>query len=115
MNKIVTTKKEVKNVLINANPLIKYEILKNLNWKMKVNESGNKYLITIEEWLNHKNNLEYKTYLESQDGLIIKEIIISMIEDININTSLLNEKYHKIITNPNYNKTSHKKRNLKKI
>ena len=114
MNQIVTTKTEIKNVLINANPLIKYEILKNLNWKMKIDDNGNKYLITIEEWLK-RGNSEFNIYLDSKNGLIIREIISSMIQDINTNTSLLNEKYKKIITSPNYNKKKSKKRNLKKI
>ena len=119
LNNIITTKKEIKLTLINANPLIKYEILKNLNWKMNVNEHGKKNLISVDEWLQIINKSEYNNYLNSSDGLLIKEILNSMIEDININSSLLDEKYKEvIIRNPNYNKnkkrlTSRQVENLK--
>ena len=106
INNIVTTKKEIKDILINANPLIKYEILKNLNWKLKVNEYGKKNLISVEEWLKNINNKEFNIYLNSSDG-IIKEILNGMIEDINTNSSFLDEKYKDTkenIINPNYNK-----------
>jgi hypothetical protein len=106
INNIVTTKKEIKDILINANPLIKYEILKNLNWKLTVNEYGKKNLISVEEWLKNINNKEFNIYLNSSDG-IIKEILNGMIEDINTNSSFLDEKYKDTkenIINPNYNK-----------
>jgi hypothetical protein len=106
INNIVTTKKDIKDILINANPLIKYEILKNLNWKLKVNEYGKKNLISVEEWLKNINNKEFNIYLNSSDG-IIKEILNGMIEDINTNSSFLDEKYKDTkenIINPNYNK-----------
>lgn len=108
INMIAIEKTEIKNILINSNPAIKYEILKNLNWKMKINENGRKYLITIDEWLNTINNEEYNKYLNSPDNYLIKEIITKMIDDINNNSSLLEEKYNQAISNtivnPNYNK-----------
>jgi len=107
LNKVVTDKIEIKNILINSNPAIKYEILKNLNWKIKINENGRRYLITVDEWLNITNNEEYNKYLNSPDNYLIKEIITKMIDDIN-NSSLLEEKYNQAISNkivnPNYNK-----------
>ena len=111
---------------------------------MKKTEYGKKYLITVEEWLKKMNNLEFTKhleftkYLDSENGLIVKDIIKEMIEDINTNTSILEEKYTKIkdrllvtqgkhdaitdrlldgkrntITDPNYNYRKNKSR-LKK-
>jgi hypothetical protein len=98
---------------------------------MKKTEYGKKYLITVEEWLKKMNNLEFTKhleftkYLDSENGLIVKDIIKEMIEDINTNTSILEEKYTKIITDrlldgkrdaitdPNYNNRKNKSR-LKK-
>jgi hypothetical protein len=114
IGEIVKKNIEIKNTLKNTNPLIKYEILKNLKWKMKKTEYGKKYLITVEDWLKKMNNLEFTKYLDSENGLIVKDIIKEMIEDINTNTSILEEKYTKIITNANYNNRKNKSR-LKKI
>ena len=119
IGEIVKKNIEIKNTLKNTNPLIKYEILKNLNWKMKQNEYGKKYLITIEDWLKKMNNSEFTKYLDSENGLIVKDIIKDMVEDINTDTSLLESKYtkiitdHKAITDPNYNNRKNKSR-LKK-
>jgi len=119
IGEIVKKNIEIKNTLKNTNPLIKYEILKNLNWKMKQNEYGKKYLITIEDWLKKMNNSEFTKYLDSENGLIVKDIIKEMVEDINTDTSLLESKYTKIITDrkaitdPNYNNRKNKSR-LKK-
>ena len=69
---------------------------------MKKTEYGKKYLITVEDWLKKMNNLEFTKHLEftkylnSETGLIVKDIIKEMIEDINTNTSILEEKYTKI-------------------
>jgi hypothetical protein len=119
INQIAKTKTDIINVLTNANPAIKYEILKNLNWKIKIDDlskpGSKKYLISVEEWLKKVANQEFNNYLNSVDGLLIKNILNAMIDDINTNSSLLDEKYEssikQIITNPNYNK---KKRILKK-
>ena len=113
IGEIAKTNIEIKKTLKNANPLIKYEIIKNLNWKMKVN-NNNKYLISLEDWLKIIKKPEYKKYLDSENGLIVKEIIIEMVNDINTNTSLLEKKYEKTITNPNYYYKKEKKLRLNK-
>lgn len=119
IGEIVNKNIEIKNTLKNTNLLIKYEILKNLNWKMKKTKYGKKYLITIEDWLKKMNNSEFTKYLDSENGLIVKDIIKEMVEDINTDTSLLESKYTKIITDrkaitdPNYNNRKNKSR-LKK-
>lgn len=113
IGEIAKTNIEIKNILKNTNPLIKYEIIKNLNWKMKVN-NNNKYLISLEDWLKIINKPEFKKYLDSENGLIVKEIIIEMVNDINTNTSLLEKKYEKTITNPNYYYKKEKKLRLNK-
>ena len=113
IGEIAKTNIEIKKTLKNANPLIKYEIIKNLNWKMKVN-NNNKYLISLEDWLKIIKKPEFKKYLDSENGLIVKEIIIEMVNDINTNTSLLEKKYEKTITNPNYYYKKEKKLRLNK-
>ena len=80
---------------------------------MKVN-NNNKYLISLEDWLKIIKKPEYKKYLDSENGLIVKEIIIEMVNDINTNTSLLEKKYEKTITNPNYYYKKEKKLRLNK-
>ena len=46
----VITKSSIINNLNNAKVNIKYEILKNLNWKMK-NSNEKKVLVSVDEWI----------------------------------------------------------------
>ena len=75
------------NLLLSSNVGIQYEILKNLDWKIKKNSKNNLELIGVEEWLNIKNDLEYKKYLKEKPK--IKELLNRMIEKINLEKDLI--------------------------
>ena len=78
------------NILLSANLGIQYEILKNLNWKIKRNLNNNLELVDVDEWLEKVNNsLEYKKYL-NEDKPKIKELLNNMVKKINSEPKILN-------------------------
>jgi len=97
----------VVQTLINAQPHIKYEILKNLDWKMKIS-NGKKEMATPDQWLERLEQdirpsikllaSEYKTYLNTTPH--VKNILERMVMDLNNNTSLLDLKYKEAIQTP---------------
>jgi hypothetical protein len=97
----------VAQTLIKAQPHIKYEILKNLDWKMKIS-NGKKEMATPDQWLERLEQdirpsikllaSEYKTYLNTTPH--VKNILERMVMDLNNNTSLLDLKYKEAVQTP---------------
>jgi hypothetical protein len=78
------------DILLSANLGIQYEILKNLNWKIKRNLNNNLELVNADEWLEKVNNsLEYKKYL-NEDKPKIKELLNNIVKKINSEPKILN-------------------------
>ena len=101
---------DIYNLLLTANPGIQYEILKNLDWKIKKNDDRLE-LVNVEEWLNIMNNLEYKQYLKDKSK--IKDLLDKMIERINLERDLLQpSEQHEFINNKNIKKRIIKKKNM---
>jgi hypothetical protein len=83
---------------------IKYEILKNLDWKMKIS-NGKKEMVSVDQWLERlaeddravikAQAGDFKTYLNGNP--VVKDILESMINDINNNSRLLEEKYKEAV------------------
>ena len=98
---------DVKQALINAQPHIQYEILKNLDWKMKVS-NGNKEMVKTEQWLERLEQDarpemktlagKYREYFKDNSG--VKDILDKMVENLNYNTRLLDEKYKEAVATP---------------
>jgi len=88
-----------------ANVGIKYEILKNLDWKMKIS-NGKKEMVSVDQWLERleKDDRdfiktqagEFRKYLNNNSK--VKDILQSMIDDINNNSRLLDDKYKEAVT-----------------
>ena len=78
----------IKYKLLEANPSIQYEILKTLNWKIKLDINKKKYLISVNDWLEINQNNLYKNYLNTNFEL--KNLLDDIINKINKNTSFLN-------------------------
>jgi len=97
----------VSQALLNAEPHIKYEILKNLDWKMKVS-NGKKEMATPDQWLERLEQdtrpaikslaAQYKKYFD--DNVHVKTILEKMVMDLNNNTRLLDEKYKEAVQAP---------------
>ena len=77
--------------LINANPTIQYEILKNLDWKIKV-KNNKKIFINVDEWLkiisSDKQKQLYTEYLNN--NILVKNIINNIVNNLN-KTNILNK------------------------
>ena len=102
----------LKKTLIKANPTIQYEILKNLDWKIKINNKK-KIFVKVEEWLKqlpNKQQLLYSEYLNK--NIHVKNLINDIVNNLN-NTNILN----KIIINKEPEKKEHKipKKRINKI
>ncbi len=101
-------KQNIEDALVNAKPHIQYEILKNLDWKMKVS-NGNKEMVTVEQWLERLGQdartemkelvAGYKKYLEGK-GSHVKVILNRMVANLNNNSRLLDEKYKEAVATP---------------
>jgi len=91
--------------LKNADVGIKYEILKNLDWKMKIS-NGKKEMVDVNQWIERLENdqregvknlaKQYRDYLNG-DGKAVKDILEHMVNDINNNSRLLDEKYQEAV------------------
>jgi len=107
MGEAASKDKIVQN-LLNAKPHIKYEILKNLDWKMKVS-NGKKEMATPDQWLERLEQdarpaikslaAQYKEYLNTT-APHVKTILEKMVMDLNNNTRLLDEKYKEAVQAP---------------
>ena len=95
------------NALNNAEVNVQYEILKNLDWKMKIS-NGKKTMVTVDEWVNRlksdsrsaivKYGESYEKFFNKQDsGSQIKTLLENMVNRINNNSRLLQEKYQEAV------------------
>jgi hypothetical protein len=77
----IKSKTNVLQLLKQANPAIKYEILKSLEWKT----DSKKILISLDQWIKLQSHSkpEIITYLETDEGKVIKEILKLYINDVN--------------------------------
>jgi len=98
------TLENLEKQLLNLEPHIQYNILKNMNWILKVTNSNKKYLLSVDEWIDQlkteKQKDLYIRYFKS--NLHIKKIINKIINKLNLNNKLLNativiNKHDKII------------------
>ena len=99
------TSNKLVNSLQSAEINVKYEILKNLDWKMKIS-NGNKAMVSVKEWVDKlkedkidgikKQGEEYEKYLNG-DGKAVRNILEGMVNHINTNSRLLEEKYKEVI------------------
>ncbi len=95
-----TKKDHIYSALINAEPNIKYEILKNLGWKMKVLRND-KQIVNVDEWLETLGQdlrSEYEKYFKNYSH--VKIILNKMIQDLNNNTKILDQKYNQLVNTP---------------
>ena len=102
------TKSKLVNSLESAEVNVKYEILKNLDWKMKIS-NGNKAMVSVDEWINRlkedrrdgvkQQGAEYEKYLNGT-GAQVKNILQNMVNHINTNSRLLQEKYKEAVEQP---------------
>jgi len=86
---------------------IKYEILKNLDWKMKIS-NGNKAMVSVSEWVQRlkddkRDNIkklgnDYESYLNKKSE--VKQLLENMVNHINTNSRLLAEKYKEAVEQP---------------
>lgn len=74
------SKSSVIQLLKQANPAIKYEILKNLEWKT----NSKRNLIKLDEWikLQSETRPEIAEYLQTESGKLVKEILENYITDV---------------------------------
>ena len=109
---VLNTKKDIVNIMLKAHPGILYEILKNLNWKLKINKKNNKKeIVNVEIWLSKlpdNQAKQYSNYL--QDNQQVKNLLEKIVERINSDPETLEIKYENF-TNTN----GYKIRNKKKI
>ena len=99
---------KIKESLLEANPEIQYEILKTLEWKIKIDKFKKKKLISVDEWLQQLNSNQiilYQNYLNSNKTL--KELLENIINLLN-KTSLL---YPEIRNKPEINSKRKKRIN----
>ena len=98
------------NALNNAQVNVQYEILKNLDWKMKL-LNGKKTMVSVDEWINRlksdtrpaivKSGESYENFFNSQaSGSQIKSLLDNMVNRINNNSRLLQEKYEEAVQQP---------------
>lgn len=103
----VASKEGVADALVTAKPHIQYEILKNLDWKMKVS-NGNKEMVSVDQWLERLGQdtrpemkslvAQYKEYFAGNSA--VKSILDRMVANLNNNTRLLDEKYKEAVATP---------------
>ena len=109
--------------LKNSDVNIKYEILKNLNWKIKIS-NGKKEMVDVDQWLerlseDNRDSVKqqvntYKDYLNSKYPQV-KEILNYMVNDINNNSRLLDEKYKEAVQQKSETITKKKRLTLAQI
>ena len=101
------SKSAIISKLNSAEVNIKYEILKNLDWKMKIS-NGNKAMVSVAEWVQRlkddkRENVKdlgnkYEGYLNSKQD--VKQLLENMVNHINTNSRLLAEKYKEAVEQP---------------
>ena len=94
------SKESIINNLNNAEVNIKYEILKNFDWKI----NNKKLMVNVDEWIqilknNNRDSIkdlgkQYEIYLNK--NILIKSLLQNMVDHINNNSILLQQKYTEI-------------------
>jgi hypothetical protein len=77
LGKQVEKSSDIKSLLTNTNPGIKYEILKKLEWKVN---SSNK-LLGFDDWVKTQP-IEFVDYFKTKPGLEVKSILQGYIQDV---------------------------------
>ena len=106
LGKAITTTSII-NALNNAEVNVQYEILKNLDWKMKLS-NGKKTMVSVDEWVNRlksetkpaivKYGESYEKFFNNEpSGSEIKSLLDNMVNRINNNSRLLQEKYQEAV------------------
>ena len=106
LGEAVTTS-NILSALNSAEVNIQYEILKNLDWKMKIS-NGKKTMVSVDEWINRlksdnkpaivKSGESYETFFKQQEsGSQIKSLLDNMVNRINNNSRLIQEKYQEAV------------------
>jgi hypothetical protein len=116
-NFLTINQEQLSQGLRNAEPNIQYEILRTLNWKMN---PYTRKLVSVDDWINkHKtdNNDNTKRMGEAYEKFFtdnnwLKEILDVMVNSINNNTSLLEQKYKEVTTKPQLNRRRYQQRAL---
>ena len=106
MGETAAKNSSVIEALKNSEVNIKYEILKNLDWKMKIS-NGKKEMVDVSQWLYRlaqdsregvqKLAQDYKNYLSAGNGVVVSDLLNFMVNHINTNSRLLDEKYKEAI------------------
>lgn len=78
---------DIKTLLTEANPGIKYEILKKLSWTM----DSKRNLIPYDSWVKSQSQ-QTREYLETKPGQIVKSILKTYIQDVQAHLSQISEK-----------------------
>jgi len=100
------TETNIIGALTSAEVNVQYEILRNLDWKLKTSNSK-KMLASVDEWINIlksdnrpavvNKGKSYENYLNNTSGLQVKIILQNMVDHINNNSRLLQEKYKEVV------------------
>jgi translation initiation factor 2 beta subunit (eIF-2beta)/eIF-5 len=109
---VINSKKDIVNTMLKAHPGILYEILKNLNWKLKINKKNNKKeMIDVETWLSKLPDNQAKQFANYlKDNIQVQNLLNKIVERINSDPDTLEIKYENFL-----NTNGHKLRNKKKI
>jgi hypothetical protein len=96
------TENNIIGALTSAEVNVQYEILRNLDWKLKTSNSK-KILASVDEWIQIltsdnrpavvNKGKSYENYLNNTSGSSVKLILQNMVDHINNNSRLLQEKY----------------------
>jgi hypothetical protein len=110
----IKSNNEIANILLSANPGIQYEILKNLDWKMKKKSDGSLQLVNVDSWLEQMKNssnlgIKYEQYLNNYPD--IKKLLNNIVSNINSHQEILVNKL-KSTNIDNNNLIKKKKRRL---
>jgi len=94
----INSKKDIFNNILKANPGILYEILKNLNWKLKINKNKKKEMVNVKTWLTKLSEYErnlYSIYLNTNPQ--VTNLLEKIVERINNNPGILEAKYEETV------------------
>jgi len=94
----INSKAEIFNTILKANPGILYEILKNLNWKLKINKNQKKEMVNVNTWLSRLKENErnsYSFYLDQNPQ--VKNLLEKIVERINNDPGILEVKYEETV------------------
>lgn len=95
---------DITRILHDTNIVIKYELLKKLGWKFRFTADNSKELISCDEWIKIVKIKDIETYMETDAGKQVKNLLIHFVDAVNENINFFSDRMETTTTDNNKSK-----------